>query len=54
MSIEVGSVRVSCRGYVENLGREKRGKKNKTDNKKDPKNTDHTCHRAFSFADPKT
>ena len=28
--------------------------KNKTDDKKDPKNTDHTRHRAFSFGDAKT
>ena len=40
---------------MENLGREKgENKKNKTDNQNDPKNTDHTCHRAFSFADTKT
>ena len=47
---------------MENLGREKREKKNKnknknknkTDDKKDPKNTDHTRHRAFSFGDAKT
>ena len=43
---------------MENLGREKREKKNKTknktDDKKDLKNTDHTRHRAFSFADAKT